>query len=99
MFLSTDPATTGELGSKLLEYCGARRPILAFGPRESVVRTFIEQHRLGWFATSVDEAVAALIAAHEQYASKEWTVDLPDGAFFDGRALARAFAGELDDVA
>jgi hypothetical protein len=99
MFLSSEPATTGELGSKILEYCGARRPILAFGLRESVVKPFLAEHDLGWFASDVDEATAAIVDAHARYQAGRWNVVPPQGTFFDGRALAKAFADELNAVA
>jgi Glycosyltransferase Family 4 len=98
LFLSMDPETTGELGSKILEYCGSRRPILAFGPRESVIRPFLAEHNIGWFACDPGEAKAALVSAHERFVAGEWDVPTPDGAFFDARAMAQAFAQELDAI-
>jgi len=98
LFLSMDPQTTGELGSKILEYCGSRRPILAFGPRESVIKPFLADYELGWFASSVAEAKEALVAAHERFLAGRWNIRVPHGAFFDARAMAKAFAKELDGI-
>lgn len=67
IFLSMDPSTSTEMGSKYLEYVGARRPIMAFGPADSVMREFIARNRLGWFASNVEEAKHALREARAMY--------------------------------
>jgi len=64
-----DPATSGEFGSKIFEYEGAGRPILAIGPPGSVLRAYIAERKLGWFASSHDEVRDALRAAYGAYAA------------------------------
>jgi glycosyltransferase involved in cell wall biosynthesis len=98
IFLSMDPSTAHELGSKVVEYAGARRPILAFGPPRSVMREHLRQQGLGWFASDVTEAKAALRSAYRRFESGEWEVHA-GGAVFEARELARAFAAQLDAVA
>ena len=96
VFLSMDPATSRELGSKIYEYAGARRPVLAFGPRDSAVREYVDRHDSGWFASDVDEAKRALRQAHRRFAAGDRELrGLPDGVG-DARDLARRFAVLLD---
>ena len=99
LFLNMDEATSSEMGSKYLEYVGAGRPILAFGPRDSVMREFIRRNRLGWFASDVDEAAAALRAAHAKFLSQQFDVRPAPGAVPTARELAGRFAQILDTVA
>ncbi len=56
IFLNSDPKTASEMGSKYLEYIGSRRPLLAFGPSQSAMRTFLTGQDLGWFASTIKEA-------------------------------------------
>jgi hypothetical protein len=96
IFLNMDPATGNEMGSKYLEYLGARRPILAFGPPNSVMRGFTHEHRLGWFAASVDEATNALREAHERFVAGDFELPVDPVAFPSARELAQRFARVLD---
>ena len=97
IFLNMDPTTADEMGSKYLEYIGARRPILAFGPPNSVMRTFIKRHRLGWFASTADEAKLALRAAYARFVAGDVELTLDTNEFPTARDLARRFAEVLDD--
>lgn len=98
LFLNMDERTAGEMGSKYLEYVGAARPIVAFGPRNSVMREFIERNRLGWFASDPDEAKKALRAAHARFAANQLDVRPAPGAVPTARDLAGRFARILDTV-
>ncbi|HKU66465.1 MAG TPA: glycosyltransferase [Candidatus Baltobacteraceae bacterium] len=96
LFLNMDERTASEMGSKYLEYVGAGRPIIAFGPRESVMREFIRRNRLGWFASDVDEAKNALRAAHARFAEQQFDVRPAPGAVPTARELAGRFATILE---
>lgn len=97
MFLNMDPSSSSELGSKIIEYARSRRPILAFGPRESAVREHIAKHSLGWFASDPDEAIVAIREAHRRFVCGD--VELPSPApTWEARDLVRAFAQQLDEV-
>ncbi len=96
IFLSRDPATYDELGSKVFEYAGARRPVLAFGPRQSALRPYVDRHALGWYASDLEEAKAALRQAHRRFVAGDRELRVAPGAVSDARDLARAFAVELD---
>jgi hypothetical protein len=98
IFLNMDPATAHEMGSKVLEYLGARRPIIAFGPPNSVMREFIRRNRLGWFASNVEEAKHALRAAHERFTAGTYELTVDSRAVPTATELARAFAERLDAV-
>lgn len=98
IFLNTDPATSHELGSKILEYAGARRPILAFGPRDSTVRAFIERHGLGWFASNEDEAVGAVQSAYAHFLKGSPDLENDTRALPSAVDVAREFARRLDAV-
>jgi glycosyltransferase involved in cell wall biosynthesis len=98
IFLNMDPATNYELGSKYLEYLGARRPILAFGDPGSDLRRIIVEQKLGWFVSTVDEAIAAISQSYEQYVSGRYAIDPPLDAFPTADKLARAFAAVLDET-
>ncbi len=96
ILLNLDESTAHELGSKVFEYAGARRPIVAFGPRASVMREYLARHRLGWFASDLDEAKAALRAAHRRFVAGDLELALGRDAVLDARDLARSFAEQLN---
>jgi glycosyltransferase involved in cell wall biosynthesis len=95
VLLKMDDDTVGILGSKILEYCGAGRRILAFGPPASAMRAFIDDNRLGWFAGDLDEARLALRAAYDLYAAGDWEIRRP-GVALEASRLAQLFATQLD---
>lgn len=95
LLLNNDPATASEMGSKYLEYAGACRPILAFGPAQSVMRTYIEENQAGWFASNVEEMKRALISAYSRFQSGNVTV-YPPKSLLTPRGLAQCFAQRLD---
>jgi hypothetical protein len=98
IFLNMDPATSNEMGSKFLEYLGARRPIIAFGPPNSVMRDVIRRYRLGWFASDVAEAKSALRAAHGRFTAGTYELTVDSRAFPTATELARRFAERLDQI-
>jgi hypothetical protein len=98
IFLNMDPATAHEMGSKYLEYLGARRPIIAFGPPGSVMRPFIDKHGLGWYASNVTEAEHAIRSAYARFETGRIDVAFNAREIPSARQLAATFAGVLDAV-
>jgi Glycosyl transferase 4-like domain/Glycosyl transferases group 1 len=96
LFLSMNPATSNETGSKYLEYLGARRATIVFGPADSVMRNTVARNRLGWFASNVEDAIDAVKSAYERYANGEYDFTPDASALFSARDLASAFASRLD---
>jgi glycosyltransferase involved in cell wall biosynthesis len=98
IFLNMDSSSSFELGSKIIEYTRARRPVLAFGPRESALREHIARNSLGWFASNLEEAKQALREAYRRFVSGD--VELPASSTigFQARDLAKSFAEQLDAV-
>lgn len=96
IFLSTDPSTSHETGSKYLEYLGARRPMLAFGLPDSALREVIERNALGWFAADEAEGARALAAAYDVFSGALENYRPDHSSFFTASQLAQRFAGILD---
>lgn len=96
ILLNMDELTSHELGSKIFEYAGAERPVIAFGPRNSVMREYLAQRAMGWFASDLAEATAALREAQRLFAAGHRKLQLPPGAVFTALDLAEAFAETLD---
>lgn len=96
IFLNMDPATGKEMGSKYLEYLGARRPILAIGPNTSIMRDFIDRTGTGWFASDVEECKTAIRRAYETYLSGNFEARRDTSAVPTAGNLARRFADVLD---
>jgi len=88
--------------SKLYEFYGARRPILAIGPEQSKVQLggLIEGNRLGSFVTSEDECAAAICALYERFRAGRYDTD-PNPAWSPPTAqtTTRRFAEVLDRIA
>jgi glycosyltransferase involved in cell wall biosynthesis len=96
IFLSMDPATAHETGSKYLEYVGARRPMLVFGPPDSVMREVVRTLGTGWFASGIEEAAQALRNLHARFASGCWAATPNLGSVQTAQELASSFARCLD---
>jgi hypothetical protein len=97
--LSMRPGTAQDVGSKIFEYIGARRPIIAIGPPDSAVRQIIAKHRLGWFASDEHSFTQALREAHACYVSGELGLTLAKtDEIATAREVAGRFAALLDTV-
>lgn len=96
IFLSMESAGAGEMGSKFLEYLGARRPMLAFGPHGNAMRAFLAGHELGWFASDVDEAQTALLSAYDHFSRGSADTTAQPEAFPTAPRMAEQFAKRLD---
>jgi len=87
-------------GSKILEYAGARRPILAIGSRNNAMEATMRDTALGVFASDVPTCAQAIRRLYADFASGKLE---PDGAGkwkpFSPRDLAQSFAQVLDRVA
>jgi len=98
IFFAMDGAASTEMGSKFLEYIGARRPILAFGPADSVMRPFLERYKLGWFASNLAEAQEALRAARAYFDRGEADITVDPSAATPAPQLAARYAQLLDEA-
>ena len=87
-------------GSKILEYAGARRPILAVGAAGNAVEGMIRDAGLGLFAHDEETCAAAIVALHGDFLAgrfepvprEGWRPPTP-------RDLAGGFAAVLDRIA
>ena len=99
VLLNMDPATAAEFGSKIFEYAGARRPVLAIGPPASVVRGLLASSGLGTFVSSAGECATALRALYARFRAGEIAPRLQAGwRPPSGADLAARFAQRLDDL-
>ncbi len=86
-------------GSKVYEYAGARRPIIAFGASGNALETTIPQYGLGYFASDVPTGMSAIEAAYAKYLSGSIEPALsPDWRPTTPKDLAAAFAELLDEM-
>jgi len=69
VLLRSDKATAGEYGSKIFEYIGAKRHVLAIGGAESVVKSLINASALGFFASDVEHCQSAIRELYARYSS------------------------------
>ncbi|HTX04167.1 MAG TPA: hypothetical protein VMD07_10875, partial [Candidatus Acidoferrales bacterium] len=89
-----DPRTASEYGSKIFEYEAAGKPILALGPQDSVLRAYIRDKGLGWFASGDDEIREAISQAHRVYESGT-EMGESTGERRSARSIAADFVGIL----
>jgi glycosyltransferase involved in cell wall biosynthesis len=98
ILLSDNPVAAHYHGSKILEYLGADRFILALGPKGSAIADILEVTGAGQFATSEDECERAL---RDFYAAFQRGIFGPQtrGTWgWSPAALAEAFARVLDRI-
>lgn len=93
------PGVTSMEGSKIFEYAGAGRPILALGPSESVVRGMLAESGLGQLVSTDAECASAVQALYERFKAKNF-VPQRNPMWQPWRALdlAKRFAEVLDSV-
>jgi glycosyltransferase involved in cell wall biosynthesis len=86
-----------EFGSKIFEYLGAGRPIIATGPPGSVVEDLLERSGAGYFVHDTAAAASALQRMYAQYRAGNVAVTVKPGFRpFTAADLAQRFAAELD---
>src|SRR5579872_3497020 len=98
IFLSMDPSTVNEQGSKYLEYLGARRPMLVFGPKGSVMRETLDALNAGFFVCDVVDAERALCSLYQQFTRGEYAIAADLQAVQTSEQLASRFATCLDEI-
>ena len=87
-------------GSKILEYSGAKRPILAVGAAGNAVERIMRDSGLGVFASDEAACASALAALYDDFrAGKLEPVPLPGWRPPTPRDLAGGFASILDRIA
>ena len=98
--LKMDARTASETGSKLLEFVGARRPVLAVGPDKSLVRGFMDSSGLGYFAGTHEECKWAIRQLFQRFSDGLFDVELKSNwKPFTSRDLAREFSEVLNEIA
>jgi glycosyltransferase involved in cell wall biosynthesis len=99
VLLDMGPDTAGELGSKIFEYIGAHRPVIALGPPRSVVKPFIERHNVGWFSSDEAGIADALRAAYDDFLNGRYEPELDgEDAIVDARDVSGRFADVLNEI-
>lgn len=94
---NSDPRTASEYGSKIFEYQAAGTLILALGPSESVLRSYIDQNDLGWFACSDAEIREAVCAAYRRHVEGRQVRD-GSAAAPSARSIAVRFSDALGEM-
>ena len=86
-------------GSKILEYAGARRPILAIGSKGNAVEGVMQASGLGVYTVDSATCAAAIAAMHKRFLSGAIEPEVkPDWHPPTPRDLAGGFAAVLDRV-
>jgi len=99
LLLRDDEAVSDEYGSKIFEYAGAKRPVIALGRSGSVLQTFLDRTGLGIFVSTADECAAGLRRLYERYRRGEFEPEYREGwSTFTAPALAERFAAVLDRI-
>jgi glycosyltransferase involved in cell wall biosynthesis len=94
-----DVIQLGNPGSKIFEYAGAKRPILAFGRNNEVIEAMLSTSGLGYCARDEASCVAVIRLLYERFCSGAFAPDVSaDWRPFSPRELAGRFAALLDDA-
>jgi Glycosyltransferase Family 4 len=96
IFQPMDPQSRTEMGSKYLEYLGARRHVLAIGPEGGIMQRFLRDHELGFFATDAVQARYAVRALYERFSNGSYVAAPRMHDILTARDLAQQFASSLD---
>ncbi len=99
VLLKMDPMLANEFGSKIYEYAGARRPILAVGPAGSVVGDYLNQSGLGTLVSTRLECKKALQVFYGDFRNGRYVRDVvPQWKPFTSADLAARFAAVLNRI-
>jgi len=92
-----DPIEQANPGSKVLEYAGARRPILAVGAPGNKMQSFMDESGLGLFVSDEGSCMQALRELYARFTAGKLEPSLrPSWEPFKPTDLARAFASTFD---
>jgi glycosyltransferase involved in cell wall biosynthesis len=92
-----DPIEDGNVGSKIFEYIGARRPVLAIGSKGSAGLQLVERLGIGRCAFDVESCADSLDQCYGDFIAGRIEPALsPDFHPFTPRDLALAFSNVLD---
>jgi glycosyltransferase involved in cell wall biosynthesis len=92
-----DPVEAANPGSKIFEYAGAGRRILAIGSPHNVVGRVLQETGLGLFASDREGSMAAIRRLYELYRQGDIVPPVrPSEWFSSPRDIARRFAEVLD---
>lgn len=95
---NSDPNTASEYGSKVFEYQAAGPNVLALGPEKSVLRSYIAQNEMGWFAHSDGEIREALLSAYRLHLERRTVRPNAHAAKNSAKTIAQRFASLLDET-
>jgi glycosyltransferase involved in cell wall biosynthesis len=85
-------------GSKIFEYAGARRRILALGAPQNVVARVLQETNLGYFASDQEGCMDAVRRLYELYLRDDFVPNVrPSDWFTSPRDIAARFAALLDE--
>jgi hypothetical protein len=95
-----DAVQLGNPGSKIFEYAGAKRPILAFGRNNAVVEEMLRTSGLGHYARDEASCMAVIRLLYDRFREGAFAPDVnPQWQPFTPRELAGRFAELLDAAA
>ena len=95
----SDASGLNEQGSKIFEYFGARRPVLATGAKGSVLEKLLRDTGVGTLVTTLDECKSAIRELYQRYQLGSFEVEPTCKiAEFSATTLAARFAEVLDKV-
>jgi glycosyltransferase involved in cell wall biosynthesis len=92
-----DPVERANPGSKIFEYAGAQRRILALGPPHNVVREVLDETGIGLFASDKAECKTAIRRLYDYFLAADFApAGRPSNWFLTPREIAQRFAGVLE---
>jgi hypothetical protein len=95
-----DAIQVGNPGSKIFEYAGARRPILAYGHMNTVVDEMLTKSGLGVFARDEASCMACIRILYDRYRAGTFAPEVnPEWQPPSPRDLAQRFAELMDEEA
>jgi len=95
--VDADPIESANPGSKIFEYAGAKRRILALGLPDNVVDRVLRETGLGFYASDRDGCADAIRKLYDLYLRGDIEpVGRPSDWFTTPRDIARKFAAVLD---
>lgn len=99
LFRWENPEERGWYPAKVFEYLGARRPILAIGGSDDVVKVLLDENKVGICVSTVEEIKDALKKLYQEYklrGSVAYGGDESQISRYSQREMARKFSEILD---